>query len=161
MSIYLTKRVYLAGPILGCYKNEANDWRQEVAVELGIEHILGISPLRCEPIIGEKYGVHYTDPKFGTSRAIAAKNFFDVQNCDITLAFFPVPPPGRHQSYGTMAEIAWAHALHKPVVLVTDDPEVRDHPVLNACANWVLDSLEDGIEVCIGILGGYVGGKHV
>jgi nucleoside 2-deoxyribosyltransferase len=156
------KFVYLAGPVLGCYKGEANDWRHQVAAELNFNGgIIGISPLRCEPIIGEKYGLGGVDPKFGTARVIKAKNMFDTKNCDLVFAYMPKPPAGRHASFGTICEIAWGHALGKPVILVTDDPEVRDHPVINASCDWVLETLDEGLEVCIGILGGYCGGKNV
>ncbi len=64
--------VYLAGPIAGCDKGEANDWRWHVAGKLRASGIVGISPLRCEPLVGERYMVGYEDPRFGTARAIAS-----------------------------------------------------------------------------------------
>ncbi len=157
------KRVYLAGPIKDCTEEQAKDWRHMVASELEYYNIWAISPLRCEPLIGERYKANYADPKFGLARAIRAKNAFDVRNCDMTFAYLPLPGPGvQHQSYGTIIEIGWAHILGKPVVLVTNDPEVRDHPVINASADWVLADLCEGIDVAVGILGGYAeGGKNV
>jgi nucleoside 2-deoxyribosyltransferase len=157
----MRRTVYLAGPILGCTKTEANDWRINVADRLKEHGITGISPLRCEPLIGERYGVQYSDPKFGTARAIGSKNIFDVRNCDLTLAYLPKLPDGRHQSYGTIAELAWAFALGRPAILVTDDQEIAEHPVLNSCAGWLLSSLDDAVDVAIGILDGYCGGKNV
>lgn len=155
--------VYLAGPILGCTKIEANDWRI-YAHNLLIPHgIIGISPLRCEPLIGERYGAGYPDdPRFGTARAIAHKNLLDVKLCHMTLAYLPKPEPGRKQSWGTICEVAWAKALDKPAIVVSDDPEVLAHPVVNSCAGWMLPTLEDGLDTLVGILGGYVpGGKNV
>lgn len=157
----MMRTVYLAGPILACTHGEANDWRIAAADKLDHQGIIGISPLRCEPLIGERYGVNYADPKFGTARAIGSKNLFDVLNCDLTLAWLPKMPEGRHQSYGTIAELAWAKALGKPAILATDDPEIADHPVLNSCAGWLLDNLDDALDVAVGILGGYAGGKNV
>src|SRR5665213_3305951 len=82
--------IYLAGPILGCDKGQANDWRKTFMFDLEEVGIRGISPLRCEPLIGAVYGENYNqDPRFGTSRAIKAKNFMDVQRADLTLAYFP------------------------------------------------------------------------
>ncbi|MDG5715635.1 hypothetical protein, partial [Acinetobacter baumannii] len=78
------KHVYLAGPIVGCNKAEANDWLKSVDLELMREskdRVRGISPLRCEPIIGERYLLNYEDPKFGTARAIGSKNMADVRWC--------------------------------------------------------------------------------
>lgn len=155
------KFVYLAGPVLGCTQTQAHDWRLTFAATLP-EGIDAISPLRCEPIIGQRYGMgNNSDPKFGTARAIGAKNIYDVRTCDLTLAYLPVPVDGRHQSFGTIVEIAWAHAFGKPVILVTDDPEVRDHPCINACAGWLLETLDEAVELITGLLDGYVGGKNV
>lgn len=157
------KTVYLAGPIKDCTKSQANDWRRETADALASFGLVGISPLRCEPLIGPRYTANYSDPKFGLPHAIKAKNSYDVRSCDITLAYLPKLMDGvPHQSYGTIIELAWAHAYGKLVVLVTTDPEVREHPVINASSDWVLDDLEEAIEVCAGILGGYTSrGKNV
>lgn len=157
----MTKFVYLAGPITDCSKYEANDWRNYVSNELNGYGITAISPLRCEPLNGDKYGPT-VDPKFGTARAIGSKNLFDVRTCDMVLAYLPTPSQGRHQSWGTIIELAWAFSLGKPAILVTDDLQVMAHPVIDACAGWMLESLDDGIETLIGILGGYVrGGRNV
>ncbi len=157
----MARYVYLAGAILGCDEAEAHDWRRAVDGMLGGHGIVAVSPLRCEPLIGGRYLPDYADNLFGTSRAITSKNVFDVRNCDMTLAYLPRPAEGRRQSWGTMCEMAWARMLDRPVILVTDDPDVREHPVLNACANWVLGSLEEAVEVIVGVLGGYTGGKNV
>ncbi len=167
------KTVYLAGPILHCTGEEANDWRREVSALLRDRYgIIGISPLRCEPLVGATYEADYADDKFGTPKAIASKNVFDVKRCDMTLAYLPRRPffaqvDGDlaikwHQSYGTIQEAALAFAYGNPAVVVSDDPEVIGHPVINALAGWMLPTLQDGIEVLGGVLGGYLpGGKNV
>ncbi len=167
----MQKFVYLAGPVLGQTAAQASDWRQYVANTLRPHGIIGISPVRCEPLIGETYGPQYADERFGTPRAILHKNLFDVQSCDMTLAYIPgIDPPymdshgiihAGHHSWGTMQEFAWAKALGKPAILVSDDPAIREHGVLNASAGWVLENLDEAIDVLIGILGGYTGGKNV
>lgn len=151
--------VYLAGPILDCTKSEANDWRRHVARELGFYNITGISPLRCEPLIGDRYLANYPDPKFGTAKAIAAKNKFDVSNCDLVFAYLPKQD---RVSIGTILEIGWASVdISRPIIVVTDDPFLMNHPVLTECCGWCLPTLDAGIEVTVGLLGGYAGGKHV
>lgn len=82
--------LYLAGPIWGCTEAQAKDWRAEVSEALPFMNC--ISPLRCEPLVGERYDISYTDPCFGMPKSIIAKNFLDVQRCDMVLAFFPTPP---------------------------------------------------------------------
>jgi hypothetical protein len=67
-----------------------------------------------------------------------------------------------HASYGTIIEMAWAYILGTPTIVVTDDEEVRNHPVINSNASWMLSNLDDAFDVISGVLGGYVvGGKHV
>ena len=155
MPLTHSPRVYLAGPITHCGYGEANDWRQVVATKLVPAGIVGVSPLRCEPIRGDVYTPDSPDPRFGTARAIAAKNEFDVDNCVLTLAYLPLPPEGRKQSYGTIIELAWAHAKGKQTILVSDDPFVMAHPVVDVCAGWKLDTLDEAIDVIIGVLGVY------
>lgn len=179
------KFVYLAGPILDCTGPEANDWRKLVAGKLAEHNIIGVSPLRCEPLIGERYTANYPDPKFGTAKAISAKNKFDVAACDLVFAYLPkvytdghiVGPKAfdphhgpdiraKHQkrdSIGTILEIGWASSQQhsKPVILITDDEFIIEHPVMAACNGWCLPTLDDGIEVAVGLLGGYTGGKNV
>ena len=156
----MKKFVYLAGPIMGCTRGEANNWRSYVADKLKEVGIVGISPLRCEPLIGDRYSLNYPDPKFGTARAIAAKNMTDVQMCDMTLAYLP-KIKNRVQSYGTMAELSWSFALRKPAILVSDDPYILSHPVIDIQCGWKLNKLDDAVDVIIGVLGGYTGGKNV
>lgn len=156
------KYVYLAGPVTDCSKYEANGWRHNVAAELAAYGITAISPLRCEPpMADDKYGPS-ADPKFGTARAIGSKNLFDVRNCDMMLAYLPLPPEGRHQSWGTIVELAWAFALGKPAIVVSDDPAVQAHPIIDACAGWMLGTLSEGVDTLVGLLSGYVkGGRNV
>lgn len=156
----MKKFIYLAGPILGCTAGEANDWRRYVDNRLKDHGITGISPLRCEPLVGVRYGAGTPDPRFGQPRAIAAKNKFDVMNCDITLAYLPQEMK-ENISLGTIGEIFWADMAGKQVILVSDHAKINGHPVVDAAVDWKLSSLDEAIDVIIGVLGGYTGGKNV
>lgn len=150
----MSKLVYLAGPILGCTEGEAKNWRKWVADQLEPLGITCISPLRCEPLIdAPKYGLVYADPSFGTKQAIAAKNLYDVRRCDLTLAWLPLPPEGRRQSYGTIVEFGVAFEAKKAIILVSDDPNVAGHPLLGGIAGWTLDSLTEAVRCISGIMG--------
>lgn len=151
----MTRTAYLAGPIAGCDKGEANDWRSDLTFRLKPHGVRGISPLRCEPLVGERYELTYHDPRFGTPKAIAAKNFLDVQLCDMTLCYMPASLNERRLSVGTLCELAWAHALRKPTILVSDYDFLLAHPVVQANASWVLPTLEDAFDVIVGIFGDY------
>ena len=177
--------VYLAGPIMNQTEAAANNWRRQASARLTRGGIRAVSPLRCEPPgVDGTYTVGYPDPKFGTARAIGSKNLFDVRNCDIILAYFPVTvdpnlsemlspdaeDDGKKRfvdgrapfSLGTVLEVGWAYALNKPAVIASEDVRLIEHPVFKACAGWIVPTLHDGLEVVEGILGGYSdNGKNV
>ena len=149
------KTVYLAGAITDCNNGEANDWRRRLTLLLARTGIKGISPLRCEPLMGERYTLTNQDPRFGTARAIASKNFLDVQTCDMTLCYMPKALNERRLSVGTLIELAWAHALRKPTILVSDYSFVTEHPVVQANASWVLGTMDEALDVIVGVFGDY------
>jgi nucleoside 2-deoxyribosyltransferase len=151
------RSVYLAGPIMGCDKAEANDWRQDMISWLHPHGIIGVSPLRCEPLVGERYSVGYTDPKFGVPNAIRAKNIFDVKHTDLTLAYFPIGDYRRIPSVGTIWELGVAQGNGKPVIVVCRDVRLLKHPVIET-ADWLLPTLDDAADLIIGILEVYCHG---
>ena len=154
----MKKYVYLAGPIAGCTEEEATEWREYVCTYF-THGIIGISPLRCEPL---KKGLTYTDdgatPKMWSDpRAIPTKNWLETESCYIVLAYLPQELNDRRPSYGTVIEIGWAIGLRKPLIVVSDDKYLMDHPLIKHNASWRLDNLEDAAEVIVGLFGDYVG----
>jgi len=148
--------IYLAGPITAKTIKEANDWRDDVIAKLAVRGIIGVSPLRCEPPRGERYTLSDADPKFGTARAIASKNVSDVRDCKLTLAYLPTVLNDPWPSLGTICELSWAHMLGKPTILVSDDRRITEHPVINANAGWIVGTLDEAVEIIVGIYGVYV-----
>jgi nucleoside 2-deoxyribosyltransferase len=58
-------------------------------------------------------------------------------------------------SHGTDIEIGMARALNKPIILVTEDPDIRGHAVRNYVCNWILTDLDEAVDLIIGLLGDY------
>lgn len=152
-----TKHVYLAGPIVGCTLGEAADWRTYVTERLVKHRVVGISPLRCEPPPGGRFDHGSGDPRYGSAKAIGTKNFMDVRKCDVTFAKISKAPPdwNRPWAVGTIAEVGAAYVIGKPVIVVSDDPDILKHPVINYCAGWVLEDIDDAIDVTLGLLSAY------
>tara|TARA_B100001750_G_C15516362_1_gene607527 strand:- start:519 stop:989 length:471 start_codon:yes stop_codon:yes gene_type:complete len=153
----MKKYIYLAGPIADCNFKEANAWRDDVQNQLP-PGIVGISPLRCEPLEpGKKYAQKgavidmWSDP-----RAIATKNWLDTESCDLVLAYLPKELNDRRPSYGTVIEIGWAIGLRKPIIVVSDDDYLMRHPLIKHNASWRLDSLDKAVEVISGLFGDYI-----
>ena len=154
----MKKYIYLAGPIAGCTEEEATSWREDI-INMLPHNIVGISPLRCEPL---KEGMTYTEegasPKMWSDpRAIATKNWLDTESCDLVLAYLPKELNEKRPSYGTVIEIGWAIGLRKPLIVVSDDKYLMGHPLIQHNASWRLGSLEDAAEVIIGLFGEYIG----
>ena len=157
----MKKVIYLAGPIAGLTEDEATTWRDDVAEQLreaSNGNIIGISPLRCEPI---EAGMTYTTPgavdkMWSDPRAINAKNWLDTESADLVLAYLPKEMNDRRPSIGTIIEIGWTIGLKKPLIVVSDDKQVLDHPLIECNAAWRFVSLGDAVEVIIGLFGDYV-----
>lgn len=150
-------RVYLAGPITGLNVKNANDWRIDPKAKLAAMGMIGIDPLRSEPPgINDTYEGTYADPKFGTAKAIASKNMLDVRAADVVLCYMPRELNPNWPSVGTLAELFIAHAWNKPTILVTDEPRLLSHPLVQQAANWILPSLDEALELIEGTWGIYV-----
>lgn len=148
--------IYLAGPITNNTDPETKGWRFDMAAKLYKLGFRGISPLRCEPIHGERYAPDNPDPRFGLPTAITAKNFMDVQRCDLTLCYFPTDLTDRDGvSLGTISELCWAFAFNKPRIVVSTHPKVIGHPVISSQAPWILPTLDDAVETIAGLFGDY------
>jgi hypothetical protein len=166
------KSVYLAGPITGCTKGDANDWRDYTSCRLASAGITGISPLRCEPLVGDRYGIGYSDPRFGVPRAIAAKNLFDMRKCDLALVYFPPEEPAgrpfgtgetiyKWPSLGTLLELGGLRMADKVPIVVCENTLLIKHPVFDAFSSWLLTDLDEGIDVAIGVLQDYSQGNAI
>jgi nucleoside 2-deoxyribosyltransferase len=147
-------KVYLAGPIAGLTDNQARGWREDVTEKLSQHGIKGVSPLRCEPPAADKFDdVNKLNKAFCSE--ILAKNTFDVRNTDLTLACLPKPAEGQRYSFGTMWEVGATRILGKPVVIVTDDPIIKTHPLFGGTVDWCFDNMDDAVNKCVSLLEDY------
>ena len=57
---------------------------------------------------------------------------------------------------GTIIDIGWTICLKKPLIFVSDDEQILNHPLIECNAAWRFDNLPDAIEVISGLFGDYV-----
>ncbi len=152
----MKKFIYLAGAITDCDDGEANDWREMVSKRFHF-NIVGVSPLRNEPKIEGIYPVSGGEFLFNTTKAIASKNRFDTNECDLVLAYLPKEYNDRRPSYGTVFELAWATWSQKPTILVTDDPALINHPLFAEKINWIVEDFDKAVEIVHGLFDIYTG----
>jgi len=161
--------VYLAGPIAGCSYKQATDWREAVQTDF-LPGIVGVSPMRLKEwcrgvrkIRGVKQFEKAAETNeflmTGESHAIRTRDFFDVRESDMILAYLPKELNKDRPSWGTAVEIGWASAISKPVVLVTDDKSLMAHPLIRESVGWIVPDLQLGAEVVNSVLGVYVEGE--
>jgi len=144
--------VYLSGPIAGLTYEEARyGWRMTVAAQLA-EGINVLSPMRHEGHLSEVPGplepAGQLDHFFSGSRIIVEKDYLDIQRCDIMLVNVL---GAKKVSIGTVAEIGYASALGKKIILVMEDvgtdgsTNPHEHPFVTVPAALRLNNLDEAI----------------
>lgn len=147
--------VYLAGTISKDPKTLG--WREEVAKKLRKWRHTPLSPLRYQnPEEFSENGLH--------DDSVPDSFFVDVDLSDLKRAdvVFVVYWQGeqivtlkddhrmvlsyKRQSIGTWSEFAIAFWENKPIIIVTDDPDVADHPFTKRKAAIVCKTVEEGLE---------------
>ena len=138
-------KVYLAGPICGLTCWQAFAWRKlakEVIESWG--DTLAFVP----KLVGETEVPSYAqllDARIITgpgNKALAAGDYAQVMSCQAIFVYFNLNQP----SVGTLIEIGWAYALHKPVLLVCSETATwTSHSFLSFCALDVFTNVRSAL----------------
>ena len=142
--------IYLAGPINHNTFDEAVGWRNEFT-EKSIEWAETLNPLRHkrEHLPSGKLYDSYSHPLTNAS-GIITRDRFDVGRCDLVFAHFL---GAELASCGTPIEFGWADVWRKPVVMVIEaEGNPFDHPMMRQIAGYRVETLEEGLEICWGLL---------
>lgn len=132
--------VYLAGTVTPDPENLS--WR-----EAAKGYFLGkgwepINPVRFQlPMHWDKLGLNDCKVPAGF---LVDVDLADVRRC--TAMMLVVWKNCPRQSIGTWYEFAAAVNAGKPVVVVTDDPTISQHPFIQRKASIIVDSVEEGME---------------
>ena|SRR5579862_8554531 len=157
----MSKLVYLAGPITGLTYEGATDWREYTKDKLAKFGILGISPMRAKTFLkglssmpSGEHGAGSLDPHgLAKPHGFVARDRLDVRRCDGVLMNLL---GAERVSIGTMVEIGWADAFHKPVVLCMEGAESRsnlhEHGFVRELTQYHNTDLDTAIETVAAIL---------
>jgi nucleoside 2-deoxyribosyltransferase len=145
----MSKSVYLAGPITGLTYDDARfGWRKEFGERMTEHGVTVLSPMRHEGHLAEVKGPldkDYPSHIFSHGKMIVAKDFLDIDVSAIVVANFM---GAKKASLGTVAEIGYAAAKGKTIVVIRDkDDAIHNHPFINEPAAVVVDNLEDAIAI--------------
>ena len=144
-------KIYLAGPMTGLTYDEIKGWRDEF-IRILPENLIGYSPLRGKnrPDEEVRWDAHGREEKIlSSSRSILTRDTWDVETCDLVFANLL---GATRVSIGTVAELAIAYHMKKPIVLMMEEGGVHDHAFINAMTPFVVRSLEEGVFVVRSIL---------
>lgn len=142
-------KVYACGPISGTTYKTCTSWRDRLRAELlGVAEV--VSPLRGKDYLeADKTLPRYASTNHAIGRvlsspkAILARDFWDVQRCNVVFANLM---DTTCVSIGSVMEVAMAHVFQIPIVGVVD--ENHDHPFVTECITHQCDDLEIAYKVC-------------
>lgn len=146
--------VYLAGPIANLTFDEANAWRLEAIEYLAEFGIRGRSPLRGKEFLRE-VGIITIDSfneAIASDEGIVARDRYDVESADLVLARLLGAPA---VSVGTPVEYGWADMTipRTPVITVMEKKgSPYDHPFTRALSGYRVETLEEGLAICVTLL---------
>ena len=152
--------VYLAGPMKGLTVDNANEWRTVTKNFCYDHNIETVSPLRGRSSLVDKevMRTHYDGDPLLTQSAITRRDYFDVRRSDAVFVNFM---DSKTVSIGTIAEIAWAWQLQKPVIVIMEkdsefDPDLykllNTHPFMCEFVTIRVYTLEDGLQSLLDVV---------
>jgi nucleoside 2-deoxyribosyltransferase len=153
------KSVYLAGPIAGLTLKQATMWRLWAKQRLSEHGIRGISPLRDTLFMP-------ADKRFSktleaesalrptiTPKSVVTQNRLDASTSDALVVNLH---GATAVSIGTVAEMAWADAARRPVIVVMegDGSNPHEHALVDQIAGWRFSTLGEALDHTISLLAG-------
>jgi len=149
--------VYLAGPITGGTFENATDWRKWVQQELADVDVRTLNPMRMEeylkpqqimPQVPDRYGNVRIHPK-----GIVARDRYDCRTSDLVLMNLLPSRQTGIPSKGSLIEAGWTNMAQVPLVVVIDGEDNPSyHALLEWTADYVVDTLEEGVEITKAVL---------
>lgn len=145
--------MYLAGPIAGLTYSGATGWREYVAERMP-RYVHCLTPLRGKDFLAAHEKIEtgeYVNHPLATDKGLTRRDMFDVKRSRI---IFINLLGAERVSIGTCIEIgAIKFNTGKLVILLMEEEgNVHDHPMIREMADYVLRSLDEGIAVARAII---------
>jgi nucleoside 2-deoxyribosyltransferase len=146
-----TYTLYMAGPVKGLAYGPATDWRHWLADKLADYNVECLDPLRGkDELQGETSidRIEYDTP-LSCPKGIYVRDRFDALRCDLLLVNLR---DAEKPSLGSVMEIAWADALHKPIILVMEPGNVHEHAMVLGACGFRAQCLEEAAAIAVAVL---------
>lgn len=144
--------VYAAGPIKGTTFAACTTWRRELQAELYPLGIRVISPMRFKDFLRRDGRLGHevqSDHPLCRGKGIWTRDTFDVSRCDVLFANLLGTT---EVSIGTVAEIAIAGFIRKPIVLAMELDNIHRHAFVTEPAGYWVHDYREGVEIVKAIL---------
>ncbi len=132
-------KVYMCGTI--SKNDEHQDWREVVSRTLTTGGHIPLDPMRGKNVndISEDGLTSQVIP----GPLFVSRDFMDIKKTDVILCVFW--RGFTRQSIGTWMELGAAALLGKPIVVVTNDPDVVSHPFILRFGSLTVGTIEEGL----------------
>lgn len=139
-------KVYLAGPISGLTYGGSELWRTEfISLMSDIPSIDCFSPLRAKSYLKDAGVLEQSyDHPLSSDRGIMTRDHNDCLTSDIIVCNMMGV---QRVSIGSVMECAWAYAYRKPLVMIMENENVHNHPMLRESAGFRVETVKDAVMV--------------
>lgn len=143
-------KVYLAGPITGLAYDEIVNWRRYIRKNLP-DGIVGYSPMRAKAYLQKETQIShsYEESLLSSQRGLFTHNMNDCRICDALMVNFL---NSKKVSIGTVMEISAFWWQRKPIILIMQDGNIHDHPMIREACPLITYTLDEAIHVVTSIL---------
>lgn len=131
-------KVYLSGPIYLDDKEATEGWRKQARKFFEYACVSVIDPCRSKATY---------DSKYFTVNEILFRDLKDVDVADVILVNFLLKED--KLPIGTVAEIMYAWTKQKPVVIVSRDPRIVEHPWIRALSVKIFSTLDEAMDYVV------------
>ena len=143
--------LYLVGPITDVSYGNSTDWRKYVAERMPPK-IKVISPMRGKDYLKNEKNIKasYEDIPLSSAKGITSRDRFDAKRGTALMINLL---GAKKVSIGSIIEAGWGDDGIKPIILVMEkEGNVHDHPLLRGLAGFIVDNLDDAIDLAKKIL---------
>ena len=146
-----TYTIYMAGPIKGLAYAPATGWRLKLMDLMAGYNVECLDPLRGKHDLKSETSIddiEYDTP-LSSPKGIYVRDRFDALRCDLLLVnLLGAEKP----SLGSVMEIAWADALHTPIILVMEPGNIHEHAMVLGACGFRAQCLEEAAAIAIAVL---------
>lgn len=106
--------------------------------------------MRAKEYLREESAIKgFYDTPMSCPKGITTRDRNDVMSCDCVLAYLK---GAEKVSIGTAVEFGWADAFRKPVVMVIDEDDIHNHPMLSTIAGFIIETLDEALHITLALL---------